>query len=215
LKDLFYTGMLELNYSFDFGKGYVLIPGVRYVQQFDDGAGAIGGASLLGIAASDANGGNATARATYTNPDSVDTHMTAARLVLKKEAATLGLGYTQVADEADFITPWRGFVTGGYTRAMARYNWLANTRSIQLKGAYDFGKANIIKGLKTYLSFTSENYDETKITLRDANVYYFGLIKDMEDVPNLSCRVRTEYVELTSVSTNDSAELRVELNYLF
>jgi len=215
LKDLFYTAMFELNYKFSLGGGYTLTPGMRYVQQFDDGAGAIGGASLSGLAASDANGGAQAVRDAYTNPDSVDTYMTAARLVLSKGAGSVSLGYTNIADEADFITPWRGFVTGGYTRTMARYNWIANTKTYRVRGVYDFGKGNMIEGLKTYLSFTHESYDESKTSTDDANVYYFGLIKDIKSVANLSARFRTEYVEQTTALTNDHAEVRMELNYLF
>jgi len=215
IKDLFYSAMLELNYSFDLGNGYRLTPGVRYVQQFDDGAGKIGGAALTGKAATDEDGGNALARAAYSDPDSVDTYMTAARLTLKKNAAEIGLGYTNIADKADFITPWRGFVTSGYTREMARYNWVANTETWRLRGSFDFGKANIISGLRTYMSFTQENYDEEKKPNADANIYYFGLIKDVEKVPNMSFRLRTEYVEQTAANTNDHTELRMELNYLF
>lgn len=215
LKDLFYTGMLEINYKFDLGGGYSLSPGLRYVQQFDDGAGAIGGAALDGLSASDENGGNATSRAGYKDPDSVDSYMTAARLVLNKGAGSLSLGYTKIADEADFITPWRGFVTSGYTRAMARYNWVANTETIRLRGSYNFAKAKIIEGLRTYLSFTKEDYDEKKKLAEDANIYYFGLIKEVQSVPNLSFRLRTEYVEQTAANTNNHAEVRMELNYLF
>lgn len=215
LKDLFTTAMLELNYKFDVGNGYTLTPGVRYVEQFDDGAGAIGGAALNGSAATDANGGSTAGRGEYKDANSVDTYMTAARLVLNKGAGSLALGYTDIADEADFITPWRGFVTAGYTRAMARYNWIANTQTYRLRGTYDFGKADVVKGLRTYLSFTRENYDEEKNIGLDANIYYFGLIQELQEIPNLSLRFRTEYVERVAASTDDHAEVRMELNYLF
>ncbi len=215
LKDLFSTAMVELNYSIDLGNGYSLTPGFRYVEQFDHGAGEIGGASLNGLAASDANGGTADVRSRYKNADSVDTYMLGARLILDKDAASFSFGYTGIADQADFITPWRGFVTGGYTRAMARYNWLANTESFRLRGTYDFDQANIVSGLQTYLSFTREDYDEVKYTGLDSNVYYFGLIQELEKVPNLSLRFRTEYVERLAASSDDHAEVRMELNYLF
>lgn len=215
LKDLFYTAMLELNYKFDLGEGYTLTPGLRYVQQFDDGAGAIGGASVSGLAATDANGGTSVGRAAYTNADSVDTYMTAARLVLSKGAGSLSLGYTGVADEADFITPWRGFVTSGYTREMARYNWIANTKTYRLRGAYDFSKADIIEGLRTYLSYTYENYDEAKSLRNDAYLYYLGAIKEIESVPSLSARLRMQYVDEQNSERIDHTEVRMELNYLF
>jgi hypothetical protein len=219
LKDLFYTAMLELNYKFDLGNGYTLSPGVRYVQQFDNGAGHIGGASISGAAArttaSSTVGLDQSIRDAYTDPDSVDAKLYAARLVLKKNAASLGLGYTKVADEADFITPWRGFMTAGYTRAMARYNWIANTETWRLRFAYDFNKANQVKGLRTFASFTRENYDSQKIAslANFTNVYYFGLIQNI--TPEASFRFRSSYVDERNAELPDHSEVRLELNYLF
>ncbi len=221
LKDLFYTGMLELNYKFDWAEGYSLSSGFRYVQQFDDGAGKIGGAALNGKASATTASLNvdlqpdANVRAAYTDPDSVDAKMYGARLIFNKGAVSVSLAYTKVADEADFITPWRGFVTAGYTRAMARYNWISNTESFRLGSTYSFDKANIVKGLKTYLSFTHEDFDESKNEGKDANVYYLGLIHDVQSISNLSFRFRSEYVEQTAVDTNNHSEVRLELNYLF
>jgi len=209
LKDLFSTAMLELNYQLALGDGYILTPGIRYVQQFDDGAGKLAGASLNGLAASDST--DPVYRSFYTNPDSVDASMAAARLVVNKNAGSLSLGYSKVADEADFITPWRGFVTGGYTRTMGRYNWIANTQTYRVLGSYDF----VNYDLKTYLSFTHEDYDQQKVNGDDANVYYLGLIKEIEEVPNLSFRFRTEFVDQTIGSIDNYAEARAELNYLF
>ena len=227
LEDLFYTGMFELNYKFDLGNGYKLSPGVRYVQQFDNGAGAIGGAALTGLAgvnaqqsATDSGSQDSidranNARSAYKNPDSVDTHMTALRLVLAKGAGSVSVGYTNIADEADFITPWRGFVTSGYTREMARYNWVANTKTYRLRYAYDFGKGKIIEGLRSYFSYTVEDYDEKKTPRNDAYLYYMGLIKEIKTVPNLSARLRMQYVDETKEASIDHSELRMELNYLF
>ncbi len=230
LKDLFSTAMLEFNYRFDLGSGYTLTPGMRYVQQFDDGAGKIGGASLTGLAGINAQE-NAQSSGdqdlidltqqvsdSYRDPDSVDASMLGARLILNKGAGSLSLGYTKIADKADFITPWRGFVTSGYTRVMAQYNWIANTETWRVGATYDLGEADIVEGLRTYASFTKEDFDDKKISKADANVYYFGLIKEIKEIkeiPELSCRIRTEYVEQTAADTNDHAELRMELNYLF
>ena len=219
LKDLFYTAMVELNYKFDLGNGYSLSPGFRYVQQFDDGAGEIGGASLSGAAAKSTASStievHTNIRDAYTNPDSVDAKMYAARLVLNKDAASLSLGYTKIADEADFITPWRGFITAGYTRAMAQYNWFANTETWRLRGTYNFSKANLVKGLRTYASFTRENYDTQKVAslANITNVYYFGLIQDINQ--ETSVRFRSEYVDERKATLPDHGEIRLELNYLF
>jgi len=98
---------------------------------------------------------------------------------------------------------------------MARYNWIANTQTYRLRGAYDFGKANLVEGLRSFVSYTNERYDEDKTGTEDANVYYFGSIKEIQSVPNLSARFRIEYVEQTSSFSNDHTEMRMELNYLF
>jgi len=223
LEDLFYTAMLELNYKFSFANGYTLSPGVRYVQQFDDGAGSIGGASVTGLAGQYATGVGTPdeqaiaggVRSSYSDPDSVDTYMTAARVSLSKGAGSLSLGYTKIADKADFITPWRGFVTSGYTREMARYNWVANTKTYRVRYAYNFAKAGLIEGLRTYASFTVEDYDEDKTTRNDADLYYLGAIKEIKSVPNLSARLRMQYVNEKNEDSVNHSELRMELNYLF
>lgn len=224
LRNLFYTGMFEANYGIELGNGYTLTPGVRYVQQFDDGAGAIGGASLTGLAASDANGGLDVIRSSYDNPESVDTHMTALKLVLDKGPVSLMVAYSDVADKADFIAPWRGFITGGYTREMTRVNWLANTETYDIRGSLDFDEANVISGMNGFLAFAHEDYDggiaralqdSGEKFASDANVYYFGLIKDLESVPNLSTRFRAEYVQNSVKALQDHSELRLEFNYLF
>jgi len=219
LENLFYTTMLEMNYKFDLGNGFSLSPGVRYVQQFDDGAGKVGGASLTGKAAqstaSSTIGLNQDIRNAYSNPDSVDAKMYAARMILSKDAASLSFGYTKVADEADFITPWRGFITSGYTRAMAQYNWFANTETWRIRFAYDFNKAKLIKGLRTYTSFARENFDSQKVAslANITNVYYFGLIQEINK--QASFRFRSEFVDERQKSIPDHGEVRLELNYLF
>ncbi|HIC43572.1 MAG TPA: outer membrane porin, OprD family [Sulfurimonas sp.] len=220
LKDLFATGMVELNYKLDLGNGYTLTPGARYVQQFDDGAGAIGGASLSGKAAettfSTEVNPDVNIRNAYTNPDSVDAKMYAARLVIDNGEASVSLGYTGIADEADFITPWRSFITSGYTREMARYNWIANTQTYRLLGSYDFEKANIVDGLRTVTSLSYEDYDEAKLGEKvDARLYYVAFIKDIQAVPNLSFRFRAQWVDLVSNEQIDNGQMRLEVNYLF
>ena len=69
--ELLSQAMGELNYKVAFN-GFSITSGVRYLQQFDNGAGAVGGASLSGSAGSE-----------YTNPDSLNAKMIAARVVTK------------------------------------------------------------------------------------------------------------------------------------
>jgi hypothetical protein len=91
----------------------MIIPAVHYMQQFDDGAGAIGGANLKN---------NTTA---YNNKNSLKASLIASRIDIIKNAASLRLGYSKTADKGDFVTPWRAFPTAGYTRAMGQTNWYA------------------------------------------------------------------------------------------
>ena len=98
---------------------------------------------------------------------------------------------------------------------MARYNWVANTKTYRLRYAYDFGKANVIEGLRTYASYTVEDYDESKTTRNDADLYYLSAIKEIKSVPNLSTRLRVQYVNEKNDFSINHSELRMELNYLF
>jgi len=109
--ELISQAMAELNYTFIVGDHFTIAPGFRYIRQFDNGAGAVGGASLTG----DTTG--------YRHPDSLDGQMIAARLVAKVDNYKFNLGYSYILDEADLVTPWRAFPTAGYTRSMITYNW--------------------------------------------------------------------------------------------
>jgi len=123
----------EVNYKVNLGSGYTLTPGVRYMKQFDNGGGKIGGATLKGGLA-----GVTGSALGYKDAASLDASLWMARLVLKKGPLKAKIGYSAVADEADIVAPWRGFPTGGYTRAMAQYNWYANTKTWNVEANYDF-----------------------------------------------------------------------------
>jgi hypothetical protein len=77
----------EVNYKIALGDGYTLTPGVRYMQQMDNGGGRVGGASLKGTTVS-WTGSTPTYDATkgYSTPDSLDSSLWMARLVLKKRS---------------------------------------------------------------------------------------------------------------------------------
>ena len=103
LAGFFATAIAEANYKVGLGAGWSLTPGVRYLRQMDGGAGNIGGASIKGNAASDANGGNATARSSYVNPNSVDGSIKMGRLVLANGPLAVMAGFSAVEDKADII----------------------------------------------------------------------------------------------------------------
>ena len=111
----------EVNYTIALAGGITLVPGLKYLSQFDHGGGKIGGASLAGkISTADARG--------YRDPHSLDGSLVAARISLIKGAGNLLIGYSRVSDDADLVAPWRGFPTGGYTRAMGQITGM-RTRS--------------------------------------------------------------------------------------
>jgi len=220
--------MVEGNYEFNMGNVRI-IPGVRYIKQFDNGAGAVGGASLSGkVDASTPHG--------YKDPTSLDSQMVAARLVFKADKYKLNLAYTYILDEADLVTPWRGFATSGYTRSMARYNWKANTKSYRAEfvrctstdGVYNdlFVQASVM-----YQDSDAAKSDATKTGLNYDNslYYYFGLMQNIAALDNMQWRFRIgfqQYLHSDATKLDDKGNLfsdsdlnnldsRFEINYFF
>lgn len=192
--------MAEANYKISLNS-FSMTPGIRYIKQFDDGAGAVGGAAYD----TDTTG--------YKDPNSLDAQMIAARVVTKYKNYKLNLGYTNILDEADLITPWRGFPTGGYTRSMARYNWRANTKSYRAKLMINQNKKGVYKDLYMQLSFLHTDADETKGDF-DENYYYAGFVQNIPSFMDLQWRLRLGYTD-TKKPDADSLDGRFELNYLF
>jgi hypothetical protein len=211
------SAIAELNYKIDLGDGYALTPGFRYMKQFDNGGGDVGGASLSGKLDRTNIGSNLYG---YKEKHTLDSSAWMARLVLSKGALQLLAGYSDVADEADLVAPWRGFPTGGYTRAMAQLNWVANTQSAMLEANYDFGKANILKGFKTLARYVVQDFDEAKQSagaLADNKVVHIDLVQQI--TPQLDARVRFGNVNadnrLDGTDKDSYNEYRFEINYLF
>ncbi|MCP4575608.1 MAG: OprD family porin [Deltaproteobacteria bacterium] len=224
--DLFYSLMAESNYQIPLAGGWSLTPGLRYMQQFDDGAGDVGGAAISGTLV---NGG-ALENGGYKDPDTVDAKLYAARFVLKKGAGKLLTGYSKVSDDADFITPWRGFPTAGYTRSMAQYNWFANTESWMIRAFYDFGKAGIIRGFRACIDYTYMDFDDEKERLGGQLLtdrsyihtdmwYRFPFFQDLEAKIRfgmVNADNRTNAITIATAGKDPSyREFRFELNYLF
>lgn len=221
LKGYFNTVVLDANYKIELPDGWSLTPGVRYFGQMDDGAGAIGGASISGKAATNANGGTAAGRAAYTDPTSVDGNILMGRLVAAKGAFTSYVGYSKVADKADIIAPWRAFPTFLFTRSMAQINWIANTKSYQVRADFDFGKAGIIPGMNAGIDYVNMDFDDAKLAttgFSDRNMINIDILQSFKSLPNTEFRIRyaTVNAEPTPTANNRSYdEFRLEMNYLF
>lgn len=202
--------VLEGHYKIPVGNDWSITPGVRYMQQMDE----------LGATGVDvANRGiNGISTVGYTNPDSLDGALWCARIDVKNGPLLARLGWSKVDDEADIVAPWRGFPTGGYTRAMAQYNWDANTETTMLQVDYDFGKANMVEDFIVSARYAMQDFDDTKPGVQaDSDIIHVDLIKTL--ATGLEGKIRVGLVDAdpgttgkTDVSYN---EYRVELNYFF
>ena len=210
----------ELNYNIALPGGYSLTPGVRYMHQMDVGGGAVGGAGLKGKNVT-WDGGIAEYKAKgYKTPDSLDSSLVMARLTLKKGPLKAQIGYSAVGDEADIVAPWRGFPTGGYTRAMAQYNWYANTKTTCAEVNYDFGKAGLVPGFSALVRYAMQDFDEAKQAAgnqADSNILHMDFRETI--TPNLYAKIRVGLVSANeregSTDKDSYNEYRFELNYLF
>jgi len=199
--------MGELNYKIAFN-GFSITPAIRYIQQFDNGAGSVGGASYKGNV-------NDTNPLGYTNPTSLNSQMIAAKVVTTIDDYIINLAYTNILDQADLITPWRGFPTSGYTRSMGIYNWQANTKSYRLQ----VSKGGLTPGdYRDGISFLSVLYlDEDENKGRTDSMYYFGAyVKNLQSHPEFQYRIRLGYRDYTKDALrNNYFDSRIEFNYLF
>lgn len=204
--ELLSSAMMEANYRLALGN-MTLTPGVRYIRQFDQGAGNVGGASYTG----DATG--------YRDPDSLDAQMVAARLVARIGLYKYNLAMTYVLDEADLIAPWRGFPTSGYTRSMGIYNWRANTKSYRIEVQRNAAAAGLYTDLFVQASvlYTDGDDEKTGYHNQDELYYYIGFIQNLPKLPALQWRLRAGYAQFLKAEDNDFnfLDTRFEINYLF
>jgi len=211
--ELVSQAMLEGNYKIALGKDFSITPGVRYLHQFDEGAGEVGGASLSGKALTDAK-----IKAAYDDPTSMNSDMIAARLVTKYQNYTLNLGYSNIYGKADLIDPWRAFPTAGYTRSMARYNWYADTRSYRIQFVAKTNIAPVLKDLNIEVSALHTDNDMAK-GWQSENYYYVGFIQNLPALPQFQWRLRIGYDDIlngtSNAASNDNLDSRLEFNYLF
>jgi len=193
--------------------GWAVRPGIRHFMQFDDGGGAVAGDSnlagkpLLGYA-SGVNG-------------SLDSSLFNARmdLLMPDKKGFFRLGYSKVADEADIVAPWRGFPTGGFTRAMAQYNWYANTETFMVRAMYKFNPT-----WKASIRYAIQDFDDNKDYVpSDSTVIHIDTWTNI--TKNLQMRMRYGHVvaddntPMLHVGGTKSDwsydEYRLEFNYLF
>ncbi|MEA2048115.1 MAG: OprD family outer membrane porin [Campylobacterota bacterium] len=206
--DLIASGMMQADYRLSVWD-WSVIPAVRVMYQFDDGAGAIGGANLKTVTEG------------YSNPSSLDAALYGARVDVVQDALKLRFGYTKVADKGDIIAPWRGFPTGGFTRAMAQYNWYANTESYMMQLDYEFED---IEEFKVISRFSIQDFDDSKVGVQaDSKVFTVDLFKGLGES---SYYLKTRFAHV--VGDDDTVtgsgftkldpsynEIRFEVNYLF
>jgi hypothetical protein len=203
---------LEAHYSIPITKEWSLAPGVRYMQQFDNLNASYDVANL------------ATNHVGYKNPKSLDSNLLALRLDLKNDAFLARIGYSQIADEADIIAPWRGFPTGGFTRAMSQYNWYANTKTYMIRAGYDFSKAKILPGFSIMARYAIQDFDNNKDGVQaDSNVIHIDARQNIGE--NLEAKLRFGFVSADDSTLKSNGvdyksdvsynEYRFELNYFF
>lgn len=213
VKGFINTVIAEANYQIKLNDAWTVTPGIRYLNQMDDGAGYIGGAalsnSLQNAAVGSSSGG-------YKDARNADASILMGRLVAANGPLQLTAGYSKISDDADVIAPWRGFPTGGYTRLMAQVDWLANTKNWMLRADYDFDKAGLIPGFKAMLGYEDINQDEAK-GYYDRNIVMMDLWKTFKALPNTEFKFRMGLVESEKENSDNESynEYRFEINYLF
>jgi hypothetical protein len=198
----------EAHYKIPFGNsGWAVRPGVRYFLQKDDGGGAIAGNKNL-------KGKPLTGYAAGVN-GSLNSSLLNARVDLKmpNKKGFFRLGYSKVADKADILAPWRGFPTGGFTRAMAQYNWYANTKTYMIRAVYKFTPK-----FKASVRYAIQNFDDNKPGVQaDSNIIHLDTWYNF--TKNFQMKTRLGVVKASPGATGKADvsynEYRLEFNYLF
>jgi hypothetical protein len=202
--------VLEGHYRFNLDNGWAVRPGVRYFHQMDDGGGAVGGANLKdNVVGYDAGAAN-----------SLDSSLFCARadLEMPNKKGYFRLGYSKVADEADILAPWRGFPTGGFTRAMAQYNWQANTETFMARAHYKFNST-----WTASLRYAIQDFDDTKPgTQADSDVWHLDTWTNITKRLQMRTRIGIITADDDIITTGGGLkgdvsynEYRLEFNYLF
>ncbi|MRJ02855.1 MAG: hypothetical protein C6I05_05335 [Epsilonproteobacteria bacterium] len=204
-------GGVEVEYR-DSLNGFTIAPALRYIRQWDRGAEDL----HLPVANLKGDGRG------YSNPYSLESWLFAGKVQIQPQDPiwSLALGYSWIADRADIVAPWRGFPTGGFTRAMGQYNWYAGTRSLMVQGVANLDRAKVVAGTQATLRYVVEDFDDSKPAVpADSRVINLDLLKRVQDIPGLSFKFRmavvrgpSDHGEKLDPSYN---EYRLEMNYLF
>ena len=206
--------VLEAHYKIPVGNSWSVRPGFRYFLQSDDGAGAVAGdTNLKGKAAIG-----------YDNSVRVDNSLDSSLLALRIDALMpnkkgfFRVGYSKIEDKADILAPWRGFPTGGFTRAMAQYNWYANTKTYMIRAAYKF-----TPNFNASLRYAIQDFDDAKDNVQaDSTIWHLDTVTKI--AKNLEMKTRIGIVSAEDDTLNSSNtiktdvsynEYRLEFNYLF
>jgi len=203
LKDL----VVEAHYKIPFLKtNWMFRPGMRYFHQMDNGGGDIAGdTNSLGILAT--SNGYSKSMAT-----SLDSSIINARLdlLMPSNRGFFRLGYSNVSNKADIISPWRGFPTSGFTRAMGQYNWFSNTKTFMFRVVY---KANDI--FKTSIRYAIQDFDDSKDYVpSDSNIIHIDSWIDI--TKNLQMKIRYAHVDAdnnTKLIHQDAHKLKIDWSY--
>jgi len=198
--------VLEAHYKVEFDNGWAARPGFRYFYQMDDGGGAVAGdKNLFGFSL---DGYDPSVLG------SLDGDLFMARLdvMMPDKKGFFRLGYSKVGDKADIVAPWRGFPTGGFTRAMAQYNWLSNTETILIRGVY-----KPVSDLTLSLRYAIQDFDDSKKVAADSTVWHFDAVQKMTSQLYLKGRLGMVDADPSDTGKLDTSynEYRLELNYLF
>lgn len=208
---------LEANYTMSVA-GMKIKPGFRFIYQQDMIADntKLAGKNIANL------GGNGD---DYTSPDSLTGQLYAARLVADvTKGVSVAYGWSYIADQADILAMWRGFPTGGYTRAMAQYNWNANTTTNMVSASVNLGKLGAVPGMNISAKYAMQDFDEKKSGVQgDTNVIHIDVTENLGFIAK-GLEVKFRYGNsldarsgtLEEAKTNVGfSEYRYELNYLF
>ncbi len=199
----------ESSYTIPVGGKWKIIPAVRYMEQFDSLNASYDVANLKGKH----DGYKDSAK------QSLDTNLLALKLDIKNDSILARFGYSKVADEADILTPWRGFPTGGFTRAMGQYNWNANTKTYMAR----IGYTSKTDGFSVMARYAIQDTDDKKVgVVGDAEVIHIDMRQNIGN--NLEAKIRLGFADyednIVDINGNTKADLsyneyRFELNYFF